>query len=52
VQLTLAFLDDPDPSCHPWRALDPQARATAIEILARLSAAAVLAEIRGEVDDD
>jgi hypothetical protein len=41
VQLTLALLELPAPPAMPGVRLDPEARAKAIEILARMIAAAV-----------
>jgi hypothetical protein len=52
VQLNLVFLDDPDPPPSPWEQLDHQAQAAAIDILVRLTAAAVLTKTQREADDD
>jgi hypothetical protein len=52
VQLTLAFLDEPEPPTSPWDRIDPEARITAIEVLARVLAQAVLAATREAARDD
>lgn len=38
MQLTLGFLSSPTTQLPPWNELDPQARAEAVAILARLIA--------------
>jgi hypothetical protein len=52
VQLNLAFLDDPEPPTSPWDQVDPEARSTAIDVLARLLAHMVLSETREAPHDD
>jgi len=52
VQLTLAFFDEPEPPTGPWDRIDPEARASAIEVLARVLAQAVLAATREVASDD
>ena len=53
MQLNLAFLDDPEPpTTSPWDQIDPEARTSAIEVLARLLAQTVLAETQGALRDD
>ena len=52
MQLNLAFLDDPEPPTSPWDQIDPEARSTAIDVLARLLAQTVLTEIQEALRDD
>ncbi|MGE5946360.1 MAG: hypothetical protein ACM35F_06655 [Betaproteobacteria bacterium] len=52
MQLNLAFLDDPEPPTSTWEQIDPEARTTAIEVLARLLAQAVRTETPGALHDD
>ena len=52
MQLNLAFLEVPNPSTSPWRALDEAERLAALETLARLIAQAAAPEARAEDDDD
>ena len=52
MQLNLAFLDDPEPPTCPWEQIDPEARTSAIDVLARLLARTVLTETREVRRDD
>ncbi len=52
MQLNLAFLDDPEPPTNPWDQIDPEARTSAIEVLARLLAQTVLTETQEALRND
>ncbi len=52
MQLNLAFLDDPEPPASSWDQIDPEARTSAIEVLARLLAQTVLTETQEALRDD
>ena len=52
MQLTLAFLEPPRLPITPWDQLDAEARAAALEILARLIVQAVETSRQTEVADD
>ena len=55
MQLELAFLDrptPPTPQSGRWEQIDPDARAAALEILARLIAQMLAAKSAGETGDE